>query len=54
MHDMLCDCPFRLGTGECDLDLRPPGARKFPKGCPKRSKDRIGLKSMEKAFLGNL
>ena len=35
MYDLVCDCPYRLGTGECDLLTQPLGKRKYPQGCPK-------------------
>ncbi len=44
MHDLICDCPFRLGMGDCDLSLVLQGERKYPKGCPKRL-DKVSLKN---------
>jgi hypothetical protein len=38
MHEMICDCPFSQGFGECALELNsPPGTRKYPAHCPKIS-----------------
>lgn len=37
MPDMICDCPYRFGNGECELELMGNiGERVFPRNCPKK------------------
>jgi hypothetical protein len=41
MHDLICDCPYRYGNGECSLELFPAGEhRHYPVHCPKHQQFR--------------
>ncbi|MEL7563354.1 MAG: hypothetical protein AAGU27_00480 [Dehalobacterium sp.] len=50
MYDLVCDCPYHLGTGECDLLSDPTGKRKYPQGCPKRFSSKPFTRHPKKSF----
>ncbi|MCR6543998.1 hypothetical protein [Dehalobacterium formicoaceticum] len=50
MFDLICDSPYRLGTGENDSLSLPINKRKYPRDYGKRISQKTLTRSSETAF----
>jgi len=54
MDEKICDCPYSVGLGSCDLLSDPVGNRKYPPppGCPKtfRLKTKSAIRERSSSF----